>query len=74
MSVAEAQAFKPQAKIAIVAVPKLPYVVRVSYPSGETMISNPTEVTVNATIVVADIQCGLLLKTANHVVAAFATR
>ncbi|KTE27489.1 hypothetical protein ATE69_05510 [Sphingopyxis sp. H071] len=74
MSVAEAQAFKPQAKIAIVAVPKLPYVVRATYPYGDTTISNPTDVTVNATVLVADIQCGLLMNGTNQVVAAFPTR
>lgn len=74
MSVAEAQAFKPQAKIAIVAVPKLPYVVRATYPYGETTISNPTDITINATVLVADIQCGLLLNGTNQVIAAFATR
>src|SRR3546814_1076633 len=44
MSVAEAQAFKPQAKIAFVVVPKLPNVVRATYPYGKTTISNPTDI------------------------------
>jgi hypothetical protein len=74
MSVAEAQAFKPQAKIAFVVVPKLPYVVRANFPQGETTISNPTEVRVNSTILVADIQCGLLMNGTNRVIAAFQTR
>ncbi|MDZ3831938.1 MAG: hypothetical protein U0S50_09005 [Sphingopyxis sp.] len=74
MSVAEAQAFKPQAKIAFVAVPKLPYVVRATFPTGKTTISNPTDLTVNSTILVADIQCGLLMNGTNKVVAAFKTR
>lgn len=74
MSTTEAQAFKVQAKIAFVVAPKLPYVVRATYPYGETTISNPTDVTVNATVLVADIQCGLLMNSANQVVAAFQTR
>ena len=74
MSVADAQAFKPQAKIAFVVVPKLPYIVRATFPYGKTTISNPTDVTVNATVLVADIQCGLLMNGTNQVVAAFQTR
>lgn len=74
MNVAEAQAFKLQAKIAFVVVPKLPNVVRATYPYGKTTISNPTDVTVNSTVLVADIQCGLLMDGTNKVVAAFTTR
>ncbi|BAI95711.1 hypothetical protein Sj15T_00600 [Sphingobium sp. TA15] len=74
MSVAEAQSFKPQAKIAFVVVPKLPYVVRANFPQGETTISNPTDVRVNSTVLVADIQCGLLMNGTNRVIASFQTR
>lgn len=73
MEPAQAQAFRQTAKIAFVVVPKSPYVVRRTFGYGETTISNPTDVTVNSTILIADIQCGLIMNPVNQVVAAFDT-
>ena len=71
MSSAQAQAFRQAAKIAFVVVPKSPYVVRRTFQDGETTISNPTKITVNSTILIADIQCGLIINSDDHVVGAY---
>lgn len=74
MTPAEAQTFKPQARIAFVVVPISPFVVRSTYKVNTPTISNPIDVTYNATILIADFQCGLLMDATNKVLAAYDTR
>lgn len=74
MSAVEAKVFKRQAKIAFVVIPKKPYVVRSTYAEGKTTINNPIDMMVNATILIADFQCGLLINSANQVLASFETK
>lgn len=74
MAVEAARAFKPQAKAAFVVTPKAPFVTRAEFPYGKTTIQNPTDVTIGATVLHADIQCALLLDAGNKVLGAFETR
>ncbi len=73
MSIPEAQAIKTSGKVAFVVQPKWPF-----YAEGtnlmEATISSPLEVTNPIQVIVADIQCGLLLTGGNKVVAAYTTR
>lgn len=73
MTIPEAQAIKSSGKVAFVAQPKWPF-----YAEGEKRwkpsISNPRDVSNPIQVIVADIQCGLLLTEDDKVVAAFTTR
>lgn len=73
MSIAEAQAFKVGGKVAFVAKPKWPF-----YAEGtriyEPKITSPTEINNVIQVIVADIQCGLVLSPASKVLAAYTTR
>lgn len=73
MTIPEAQAFKAGGKVAFVAKPKWPY-----YAEGkrtyEPKIDSPTEVNNVIQVIVADIQCGLVLSPTNKVLAAYTTR
>ena len=70
---AEAQTLKPTLKLAFMVTPKEPYLVQGSQHVGETTISNPTDVTDNFSILIADIQCGLVTDATNKVLGAYAT-
>ena len=72
MDVATAQRIKPSLKIAFVVVPKAPYLVQGSHSVGKTTISNPTDITEHYKILIADMQCGLLMDGDNKVLAAYA--
>lgn len=73
MTIPEAQALKASGKVAFAAKPKWPF-----YAEGvrkwEPTISNPSDVNNPIKVIVADIQCGLLLDASNKVVGAYATR
>ncbi len=73
MTIPEAQALKATGKVAFVVKPQWPY-----YAEGthlwEATNSNPLEVTNPIQVIVGDIQYGLLVDSANKVIAAFATR
>ena len=70
----EARAFKPRLGIAFVVAPKSPYVMHAKRQVNEPKINAPEEVTSNITMLVADIQCALLLDGAGKVIGAYATR
>ena len=74
MNADEARKFKLEAKIAFVVVPKPPYIVKASFQQGKPTIRNPREIRVDATVLIADIQCALLMNGNDTVVAAFETR
>lgn len=74
MSIEQAKVFKQQAKIAFLVMPKSPFVTRASFSYGKTTVSNPTDVTVDATVLNADIQCAFLTDAANKVLEAYPTR
>lgn len=74
MDAPHAMAFKQQAKIAFVVIPKLPYIVKAMFTDGDATIDDPRDIQINSTILIADIQCGLLTDGANKVVAAYTTR
>lgn len=73
MTIPEAQALKASGKVAFAAKPKWPF-----YAEGvrkwEPTITSPTDVNNPIHVIVADIQCGLLLDGSNKVVGAYATR
>ncbi|MEJ5979126.1 hypothetical protein WG901_20910 [Novosphingobium sp. PS1R-30] len=72
MTIAEARALKFSGKVAFVAEPKWPFFAEgIHY--GNPRFDNPNDVTNPTQVIIADIQCGLLLTGANRVVGAFAT-
>jgi len=72
MDVATAQRTKPALKTAFVVVPKAPYLVQGSHSVGKTTVTNPTDVTEHYKILIADMQCGLLMDGGSKVLAAYA--
>ncbi len=66
--------FKAKVTAAFVIIPKAPYVETGSYQESEPTFADPYDVKVNATILMADIRCALIMDGARKVVAAFATR
>lgn len=71
LSPEEARRLRSNLHIAFVIQPKLPFVVKSTYPFGEPTVSNPEEIKVDATVLVADIQCGLLLDGTGTVLGAY---
>lgn len=70
-----AQQLKPTLKLAFAISPKEPFVVRRTFAGrGKVTIQNPRDVTETATVLIADIQCGLVLDGANKVLGAYPTR
>jgi hypothetical protein len=69
----DAKALKPQLKVAFVVRPKEPYLIRSTYPLGTPTVSNPRQITVHATVLIADFECGLLLDGTNKVIGAYDT-
>ena len=74
LSPAEAQRLKPILKIAFVIEPKEPFVIENSYLDVEPTISQPREISVVATVLIADIKCGLVTDEKNVVLGAYSTR
>ncbi|HEY0147945.1 MAG TPA: hypothetical protein VGB70_02980 [Allosphingosinicella sp.] len=71
---ADAPRAKSSLKLAYVVEPKEPYLVQNSYKVGETTSVNGTDVTETATVLIADIRCGLVTDAANRVLGAYETR
>lgn len=71
MDVETARLTKPSLKIAFVVVAKAPFLVKGSHSVGKTTVSNPTDVTEHYNILIADMQCGLLMDGASKVLAAY---
>lgn len=70
----EAQQLKPQLRLAFVVEPKEPFFVKGTRSVGETTVRNPTDITENFSILIADFRCGLVLDGSSKVLAAYATR
>lgn len=70
----DAKNIRSQLRIAFVIQPKLPFVVKSTYPFGEATISSPEEVKVEATVLIADVQCGLLMNGTGVVLGAYETQ
>lgn len=67
----EARRLKPQLKTAYVVKPKPPYILQGTHSFGKVTVQNPRDITVHFTMLVADIQCGLLLDGSSKVLAAY---
>ncbi len=74
LSPAEAQRLKPLLKLAYVVEPKEPYIIKNTYSPGKTTLANPIETTAKATVLIADIKCGLVTDDKNVVLGAYPTR
>lgn len=68
-----AQMLKPKLNLAFVVAPKEPYFVAGSTGVGKTTISNPTDITMKFSVMIADIQCGLLMDSDGKVLGGYAT-
>ena len=71
MSPSEAKNFKKTYRTALVVVPKRPYLAKATYLSFEPTIEVPEETRTSATVIFADITCGLLMNAKGDVVAAY---
>lgn len=69
----QARALKPLLRIGFVALPRAPFVVKGSTKTGRTTIQNPRDVTMDFTILTADIQCGLVMDQGGTVLGAYPT-
>jgi hypothetical protein len=72
--IGSASDFKEKAKAAFVLVPKAPYLETGSYQHRAPTIPDPYDIQVNATILMADIRCALIIDSENSVIAAYKTR
>lgn len=71
MSPNEAKNFKKTYRTALVLMPKRPYLAKATYLSFEPTIEVPEETRTSATVIFADITCGLLMNAKGDVVAAY---
>lgn len=69
----EAERLRPQLRIAFVVEPRPPFLVTGTHQPGEVTIRNPFRVTETFRVLIADIQCGLLMDGNNKVLASFPT-
>jgi hypothetical protein len=74
LSPSEAQTLKPTLKLALVVTPKEPFLVRGSQNVGETTVANPLDITERFSILMADMQCGLIMSGTNKVLGAYPTK
>lgn len=74
LSLAEAQRLKPLLKLAYLVEPKEPFIIKNSYSLGKVTLTNPIETTAKATVLIADIKCGLVTDDKNVVLGAYPTR
>ena len=73
MTPEEARLLKPSMRIALVVAPYAPYVVRGTTPFGRPSLQSPKEITIDFTILMADIQCGLVMDQNGRVLGAYPT-
>ena len=73
MTPEDARTLKPSLRIALVVTPFAPYVVRGTNPYGRPSMRSPQEVTIDFTILMADIQCGLVMDNSGRVLGAYPT-
>lgn len=66
----EAKLLKETMSFAFVVVPKDPYVIKGQHSVGKTTIDNPIDITERYTLLIGDIQCGLILDAGDKVIAA----
>lgn len=74
LSPTEAQALKPKLQLAVVVVPKPPYLVSGVHSPGKVTRENPRDITESFTILVADMQCALLTDAMHKVLGSYATK
>lgn len=74
LPIAEAQRLKPLLRVVYVVEPKEPYLVKNSFPHKEASFSDPEEVRIDATVMIADFKCGLVTDNKNVVLGAYPTR
>ena len=74
MTADEARKLKPALQMAFVVVPKPPYFVTGRHSLGDITIRNPYEITESFSVLIADIQCGLLLDSGGKVLGSYPTR
>lgn len=74
LSPAEAQRLKPLLKLAFVVVPKEPFIGSGTDGVGKVTVQNPRDITEKVTLMIADIQCGLVLDPSNAVLGSYPTR
>jgi hypothetical protein len=70
----EAQRIKSGLNVGFVVSPKPPYMVSGSHQAHSPTRDSPQEITENYLVLVADIQCGLLLNSDNKVLGAYPAR
>lgn len=74
LSPEDARRLKPTLKLAFVVTPKEPFLVKGTHKPFEVTIRDPRDLTEDFSILVADIQCGLVTDAGNRVLAAYPTR
>lgn len=74
MSPEAAARVKPQLQVAFAVEPKSPYLARGVGSVGRPTISRPIEITNEVTVILADIQCALLMDGSNQVLGSFPTQ
>lgn len=74
MSPVRAQALKPTLRVALVAWPKYPYLIRGSRIAELPSLNRPKKVDEDFSILIADIGCGLLVEPSGTVLAAYKAR
>lgn len=74
MTPSRARVLEPNISLAIVAVPKAPFLITGSRIAETPTLDRPRRVDENFTVLVADIQCGLVLDESHKVLAAYPTR
>lgn len=73
MTPEEARLLKPSLRIAFVVAPFAPYVLKGTNPFGRPSVRSPKDITVDFTILMADIQCGLVMDQQGRVLGAYST-
>ncbi len=71
---AEAQRLKPTLQVGFVVTPREPYLVTGRHKVGKTTIQNPRAITEDFSILIADIQCGVVMDSSDKILMAYPTR
>lgn len=73
LEASEAKRLKPLLRLAFAVAPQEPYVVTVEYSGGAPTLADPREINERTTVLLADIQCGLVMDEFDKVLASFPT-
>lgn len=71
MSPTEAQKLKPKIRIVFIVQPRVPFLVQGKHQVGKVTTQNPVEVTESFSILIVNIQCGMLIDDNNRVLASY---